>query len=312
MAIASTEGGALMRNYGGFLSLTKTGQATVMAVPTVRPAVPTVTTWRHTLGLAVGIVGIAVYNWWVFVAVEGRLVTTPNELFSDLEANGQPEAAVLQHLDLAAGLLLVVALVLRGPKGPSGRRAEWPWLVAFGASGAIGGRFAYACPEGLSATCRAAEWHLALPLHHYVHMAAGVAEFTTATVAIYLAWRRTRGQGTTEARAVEWVGRALLLAYPILGFAYLTDRLGAFVEPVFFICFSAMVIVELVEPDQVVEPDERFESGERFESHGRFESGGAGASQERTASDPSGQPATRLIPEASPAAGLHPDTRRAP
>ena len=141
---------------------------------------------------------------------------------------------------------------------------------------------------------------------------------TTATVAIYLAWRRTRGQGTTEARAVEWVGRALLLAYPILGFAYLTDRLGAFVEPVFFICFSAMVIVELVEPDQVEEPNELFESdalfesGERFESRGRFESGGAGVSQERTTSDPSGQPATRLIPEASPAAGLHPDTRRAP
>ena len=301
-----------MRNYGGFLSLTKTGQATVMAVPTVRPAVPTTTTWRHTLGLAVGIVGIAVYNWWVFVAVEGRLVTTPNELFSDLEANGQPEAAVLQHLDLAAGLLLVVALVLRGPKGPSGRRADWPWLVAFATAGAVGGRFAYACPEGLSATCRAAEWRLALPLHHYVHMAAGVVEFTTATVAIYLAWRRTRGQGTTEARAVEWVGRALLLAYPVLGFAYVTDRLGAFVEPVFFICFSAMVIVELVEPDQVEEPNELFESDALFESGERFESRGAEVCQERTASDPGGQPATRFVHEASPAAGLHPDTRRVP
>ena len=53
-------------------------------------------------------------------------------------------------------------------------------LVAFAVSGAVGGQFSYACPEGLSASCRAAEWRLALPHHHYVHVLAGIAEFVFA------------------------------------------------------------------------------------------------------------------------------------
>jgi len=47
------------------------------------------------------------------------------------------------------------------------------------------------------------------------------------------------------AAAVAW---GLLVAYPLLGASYLTDRLGALVEPIFFVCFSAMVLAELYEP----------------------------------------------------------------
>jgi hypothetical protein len=36
--------------------------------------------------------------------------------------------------------------------------------------------------------------------------------------------------------------------------AYLSDRLGAFVEPVFFVCFSLMVAVELFEPEPALVP----------------------------------------------------------
>jgi hypothetical protein len=36
--------------------------------------------------------------------------------------------------------------------------------------------------------------------------------------------------------------------------AYLTDRLGVFVEPVFFACFSLVVAVELFEPALTVVP----------------------------------------------------------
>jgi hypothetical protein len=39
----------------------------------------------------------------------------------------------------------------------------------------------------------------------------------------------------------------LVVAYPLLAASYLTDRMGAFVEPVFFVCFSAMAAVELFE-----------------------------------------------------------------
>jgi hypothetical protein len=203
--------------------------------------------WRRPAAIATGVVGLALYNWWIPVAFDGRLMTSPDELFSDLEATGRPDAALLQHLDLAAGLVLLAALLLRGSVGRTGRRSEWPWLVAFAVAGAVGGQFSYACPEGLSASCRAAEWRLALPHHHYVHVAAGIAEFVFGTVAVYLAWQRTRPVETPVTRAIRWTGRTMVVAYPLLGVAYLTDRFGAFVEPVFFTCFSVMVLAELVE-----------------------------------------------------------------
>jgi len=232
-----------MRERGSFPRMVTRGLP--VASSSDRPA-----PWRRPAAIAVGVVGLALYNWWIPVAVSGRLLTTPDELFSDLEATGRPDAALLQHLDLAAGLVLLAALVLRGPMGRGGRRSEWPWLLAFAASGAVGGQFAYACPEGISASCRAAEWRLALPHHHYVHVLAGIAEFVFGTVAVYLAWQRTRPKESATTRTVRWIGRALVIAYPVLGFAYLTDRFGAFVEPVFFTCFSVMVAVELLEADR--------------------------------------------------------------
>jgi len=239
----------MMRIGDGFLSLTRKAPAVAAPRPAAAAAAVPPAPWRHPVALTVGGVGVALYNWWIVVALGGHLMTTPDELFSDLEATGRPDAALLQHLDLAAGLMLVAALLLRGPQGPEGRRTEWPWLVAFAASGAVGGRFAYACPEGLSAGCRAAEWRLALPPHHYVHVLAGIVEFATATIAIYLTWQRTRRRDGATGRVVRWIGKALIVAYPFLALAYLTDRIGAFVEPVFFVCFSVMVIAELVEPD---------------------------------------------------------------
>ncbi len=224
---------------------------------TVAPAHPveapgsTVAGWRRPAAITLGVAWVALYNWWVPVAFDRRLMTSPDEFFSDLEATGRPDATLLQHFDLAAGIVLVAALVVRGRIGRTGRRAEWPWLVAMGVAGAVGGQFSYACPEGLSASCRAAEWRLALPPHHYVHVIAGIAEFTFATVAVYLAWQRTRPVESVATRAVRWTGRVMVVAYPLLGVAYLTDRLGAFVEPIFFTCFTVMVVVELLETDRV-------------------------------------------------------------
>jgi hypothetical protein len=206
--------------------------------------------WRRPAAIGVGVLGVALYNWWIPVAIQGRLLTSPDELFSDLEATGRPDASLLQHLDLSAGVVLLAALLLRGPVARGLRRAEWPWLLAWAVSGAIGGQFSYACPEGLSASCRSAEWRLALPPHHYVHVGAGIAEFIFATGAVYLAWQRTRPRESAVTRTVRWTGRVMVLAYPLLGLAYLTDRFGAFVEPMFFTCFSVMVMVELWESDR--------------------------------------------------------------
>jgi hypothetical protein len=195
----------------------------------------------------IGVIGLGLYNWWVVVAARGTLLTSTSEFFSDLEATGRPDADLLQHLDLVAGLLLLVALLLRGPWGSTGKRAEWPWTVAFSVAGAVGGQFAYACSVGLSAACRRAEWHFDLPLHHYVHIGSGMVEFALMTFAIYLARMRTREHTTWAARAIKWTYVALVVGYPLIAVAYLSNQWGAYVEPIFFVSFSVMVFVELFE-----------------------------------------------------------------
>jgi hypothetical protein len=208
----------------------------------------TVSPVRVDVGRAAGLAGLAAYNWWVVVPFVPGLMSSPNGFFSDLEATGMRDATVMQHWDLAAGVLLVAAFLVRGPLGRRGTRPEWKWMAAFAAAGAIGGKYSYACSEGLSASCRRLEWHLQLPLHHYIHVVSGMAEFAFLTTAVVVAVRRTRGETTREARTFRILLKGLVVGYPLLGLVYLTDRLGAFVEPVFFIIFSAMVVVELFEP----------------------------------------------------------------
>jgi len=207
-----------------------------------------ITTARVDLARAMGIGGVVAYNWWVAVPFIPGLMASRNEFFSDLEVPGLRDADLMQRADLVAGVLLLVAMLLRGASGRQGTRREWKWLVAFAAAGAIGGRFPYVCSEGLSATCRNLEWHLQLPLHHYIHVASGIAEFLFLTVAVVVAVRRTRGETTPEARAFRVILKALIVGYPLLGFVYLSDHWGAFVEPIFFVSFSAMIIVSLFEP----------------------------------------------------------------
>jgi len=205
-------------------------------------------TARLTAAKVLGVTGVVLYNWWVVVPFVPGLMPSVNGFFSDLEATGRPHAVLMSDADLSAGILLVAALLLRGSMASTGVRREWKWMVAFAAAGAIGGRYPYACSEGLSATCRQLEWHLQLPLHHYVHVVSGIAEFATLTVAAFLAVRRTRHDGTHEARAYWAVAVTLVAGYPLLGLVYLTDRLGTLVEPIFFVAFSAMVLTELFEP----------------------------------------------------------------
>jgi hypothetical protein len=200
------------------------------------------------VGRALGLAGVVAYNWWVVVPFVPGLMPSANGFFSDLEATGGRDATWMQHADLTAGILLVAAFVLRGAAGRDGRRPEWKWMVAFAAAGGVGGAYPYACAEGLSASCRRMEWHLQLPVHHYVHVVAGIAEFVFLTTAVLIAARRTRGTDTREAHVYHLLLEGLLVAYPLLGLAYLTDRLGTLIEPVFFLIFSAMVIVQLFEP----------------------------------------------------------------
>jgi Protein of unknown function (DUF998) len=121
-----------------------------------------------------GIAGLAAYNWWLLVPLKPGLMTSPNELFSNLEVSGQPYAAVMQHCDLASGLLLLAAFAVIGPgAGRLGRR-EWLSMLAFAVAGALGGLFPEVCADGINATCRREEWRFELPAAQYVHMVAGI------------------------------------------------------------------------------------------------------------------------------------------
>lgn len=203
--------------------------------------------------LAVG--GVVAYNWWVVVPFVPGLMPSVNGFFSDLEATGRPHAQLMSEADLAAGLLMVAAFLLRGSRAGGSVRREWSWMVAFAVAGVVGGRYPYACSEGLSASCRAMEWRLQLPIHHYVHILSGVAEFATLTTAAIIAMRRTRGSSDRMSGFYAGLVAVLAVGYPLLGVAYLTDRLGTLVEPIFFVAFSAMVLAQVFEPvEPVSEP----------------------------------------------------------
>ncbi|MGO8871022.1 MAG: DUF998 domain-containing protein [Acidimicrobiales bacterium] len=206
---------------------------------------------RVSVARALAVAGALAYNWWVVVLFVPGLMPSANGFFSDLEATGRPDAQLMSDADLVAGLLMMAAFVLRGSRAGGTVRREWTWMVAFAAAGAIGSRYPYACSEGLSASCRAMEWRFQLPVHHYVHMVAGMAEFAALTTAAVIAMRRTRHTGTRAARVYAGVVAVLLVGYPLLGAVYLTDRLGTLVEPVFFVAFSVMVLAQVFEP---VEP----------------------------------------------------------
>lgn len=198
-----------------------------------------------------GLAGLGAYNWWVSVPFVHGTVVSPHGFFSDLSADGQPHAMLLQRLDLAGGLLLLTALVLRGrPQAPAEHRI-WPWLVAFAAAAAVGGVYPYACATAIDPACRHLERTFQLPLHHYVHMASGVTEFFTATMAIALARITDPDRQSLAGRVGHTLVPALLIGYPVLGIAYLADRWGALAEPTFFFMFSAIVAIEIFGPGVV-------------------------------------------------------------
>ena len=108
-------GGAAADSAVGATAEAGTGGATARAVgqtravtasPAERPRYPrnrAVAVW------ILGIAGLVAYNWWLLVPLKPGLMTSPDELFSNLEITGQPYAALMQHCDLASGLLLVAA-----------------------------------------------------------------------------------------------------------------------------------------------------------------------------------------------------------
>lgn len=207
---------------------------------------------RIVLAWMFGVGGLVGYNWWLIAPLKPGLMTSPDELFSNLEVTGQPYASLMQHADLASGLLLLAAFLAAGRAAGPRRRRERLAMIAFAIAGAVGGLFPEVCADGVNAACRRLEYNFELPASQYIHMAAGVLEFAAITVALLWALQRTRQeneyrQRTRAARVYRVLGIGALVAYPLLGAAYLTDRFGGVMEAVFFVGFTAMVITHLAE-----------------------------------------------------------------
>lgn len=202
---------------------------------------------RTALAWILGIAGLAAYNWWLLVPLKPGLMTSPDELFSNLEVSGQPYATAMQHADVASGLLLLAAFWAAGHGSSLAGRREWLSMLGFAAAGALGGFFPEVCADSVNAVCHREEYHLELPASQYIHMAAGMLEFAAITAALAYAVRRTRHERTRPATAYRALAMAALVAYPLLGAAYLFDRLGGVMEAVFFAGFTVMVLTQLAE-----------------------------------------------------------------
>ena len=196
-----------------------------------------------------GVAGVLAYNWWVVVPFVPGLMPSVNGFFSDLEATGRPHADLMSDADLVAGVLLLAALLLRGSAARHGvrRGVEMDGGLRGGRRG--GGPLSLRLFRG--------------PERHLPHSWNGTCSFrstTTSTwsraspssprltIAAVIAMRRTRQRRDPRGPRLLGGGQGSGRGYPLLGLVYLTDRLGTFVEPIFFITFSAMVLAELFEP----------------------------------------------------------------
>lgn len=203
--------------------------------------------WRQVTAWALAVAGLIAYNWWLLVPFKPGLMTSPNELFSNLEVNGQPYATAMQHADLLSGILLFAAFVVAGRTTIAAGRRDWLAMLVFALGGAGGGLFPEVCADGISAVCRQQEWHFQLPASQYIHIVAGIVEFTGITVALFVAIRRTRASQSRTARLYRRIGTGALICYPLLGLAYLLNRMGGVMEAVFFIGFTVMVVTWMAE-----------------------------------------------------------------
>lgn len=197
-----------------------------------------------------GLLGVAAYNWWLYVLVRpGQYPVSEHGMFSDLEARSVPHSVDLRAFDVASGVLLLLAYAALWARGRRHLWPETPLMALMAAAVLVGGLFPYQCSEGLSSSCRRAEWHLELPVSHYVHVVAGISEFVCVTAVAVLLWRRLRPAASSWwRRVVSVVYRLLFVGYPAIAVTYLSGHGSLFVEPIFLLMWSAVTVVMLFAP----------------------------------------------------------------
>ena len=203
--------------------------------------------YREVSAWTLGIISLLFYNWWVLVPFKPGLMTSFNELFSDLEIDGRPYSVAMQHADLASGVLLLIVFLILGSRKKIKNFKEWLYMVIFSIGGMVGGIFSESCSDTTSAVCRHKEIRFQLPAHHYLHIIAGIIEFGSITIALYLARQRTRNQNTQVAKVYNILTKGALFGYPLLILAYLTNYFGGFIEMFFFLAFTMIVVTQIWE-----------------------------------------------------------------
>jgi hypothetical protein len=198
-----------------------------------------------------GLVGVAAYNWWLYVLIRpGHYPVSEKGMFSDLEARTVPHSLDLRAFDVGSGVLLLLAYAALWAHGRRRLWPETPLMALMAVAVLLGGLFPYQCTEGLSPSCRRAEWHLELPVSHYVHVVAGIGEFACVTAVTVLLWRRLRPAAQSWWRlVVSVVYRLLFVAYAVLAVTYLSDHGSLLIEPVFLLMWSAITVVMLFAPE---------------------------------------------------------------
>jgi hypothetical protein len=202
---------------------------------------------RRRTAWCLAILGLVLYNWWVAVPLRPSLLVSPNELFSNLEVNGQPYASWMQHADFASGLLLFAAFIIVGWQSLDGGALEWLLLLAFAFAGAAGGILPEQCLDTINRSCHLDEIELRLGGAQYLHIVAGIIEFASITAVLYLSYRRTRGEPSRIATLYRWLYFGAWVFYPLLAVAYLFVLGGSFVEAAFFTGFALVIIAQLRE-----------------------------------------------------------------
>jgi hypothetical protein len=212
-----------------------------------RTAAETLSATRRRTACCFAVPGLVLYNWWIAVPLRPSLLVSPNELFSNLEVNGQPYVSWMQRADFASRLLLFAAFSIVGWQSLDDGTLEWLLILVFALGGATGGILQEQCLDTINRSCHLDEIELRLGGPQYLHIVAGIIEFASIAAVLYLSYRRTRGEPSRIATLYRWLYAGAWVFYPLLAVAFLFVLGGSFVEAAFFTGFSLIVIAQIRE-----------------------------------------------------------------
>lgn len=186
------------------------------------------------------------FNWWLALPVLVDPDGMFDRLLSDATATGSSNAVALRVMEGAGALLLLAALIGRGPLDSHGVvRRDWLAaiaLVVFEFSNAV---FVEACQSGTDRVCFDRELRLDLPWPHYLHIIGGALEWLAALAVAWFGWRRLRPDRRSRIyAALLWYAPIVLVP---LAVTFVIHRWFAVVEVTVYLAFSVLLVLTVTE-----------------------------------------------------------------